>query len=91
MKTNPAASVKYPTLKSGEGFPVWTEADVTAYEKRWPLGTRQQVWLSVLLYTGLRRGDAVVLDVNTSAMTSPPFRRKRAAATSRCIFRYCRR
>ncbi len=26
---------------------------------RWPLGTRQRVWLDVLLYSGLRRGDAV--------------------------------
>jgi integrase len=34
---------------------------VTAYEKRWPIGTRQRVWLDVLLYTGLRRGDAVRL------------------------------
>ena len=28
-------------------------------EARWPIGTRQRVWLDVLLYTGLRRGDAV--------------------------------
>ena len=32
-----------------------------AYEVRWPIGTRQRVWLDVLLYTGLRRGDAVRL------------------------------
>ena len=32
-----------------------------AYDKRWPIGTRQRVWLDVLLYTGLRRGDAVRL------------------------------
>ena len=25
----------------------------------WPIGTRQRVWLDVLVYTGLRRGDAV--------------------------------
>src|SRR5262249_1542420 len=59
VKSNPAKAVKYPTLKSGPGFPVWTEEDVAAYETRWPLGTRQRVWISVLLYTGLRRGDAV--------------------------------
>jgi integrase len=29
------------------------------YERRWPIGTRQRVWLDVLLYSGLRRGDAV--------------------------------
>ena len=61
VKTNPAAAVKYPLLKSGDGFPVWTEDDVAAYEARWPLGTRERVWLAVLTYTGLRRGDAVRL------------------------------
>jgi integrase len=61
VESNPAAAVKYPLLKSGEGFPVWTEEDVAAYEARWPVGTRQRVWIAVLLYTGLRRGDAVRL------------------------------
>ena len=31
------------------------------YEACWPIGTKVRVWLDVLLYTGLRRGDAVVL------------------------------
>ena len=48
-------------MKSGAGFPIWTEADVATYEAHWPLGTRQRVWLAVLLYTGLRRGDAVAV------------------------------
>jgi integrase len=61
VKEDPAAPVKYPKLDSGAGFPVWTEDDVTAYETRWPLGTKERVWLSVLIYTGLRRGDAVKL------------------------------
>jgi integrase len=56
---NPAADVNCPRPTSGEGFPVWTDEDVAAYEKHWPLGTRQRVWIAVLLYTGLRRGDAV--------------------------------
>ena len=34
---------------------------MAAYEARWPIGTRQRVWLDVLAYTGLRRGDAVRL------------------------------
>jgi len=37
----------------------WTEEHVAKYQARWPLGTRQRVWLDVLLYSGLRRGDAV--------------------------------
>lgn len=46
-------------LRGSTGFPVWTEGDVAAYREKWPLGTRQRVWLEVLLGTGLRRGDAV--------------------------------
>jgi len=60
-KIDPTAGVKNPKRKSGDGFAPWTEDDVLAYERRWPIGTRQRVWLDVLLYTGLRRGDAVRL------------------------------
>jgi hypothetical protein len=28
-------------------------------DTQWPIGTQERVWLGVLLYTGLRRGDAV--------------------------------
>jgi integrase len=59
IKTDPTAGVKNPEKPKNEGFPAWTEDDVEAYQKRWPLGTRQRVWLDVLLYTGLRRGDVV--------------------------------
>jgi len=44
--------------KSTDGFPPWTEEGVAAYQARWALGTRQRVWLDVLLFTGLRVGDA---------------------------------
>jgi integrase len=40
-------------------LPIWTEDEVQRYEKRWHIGTKERVWLDVLLYTGLRRGDAV--------------------------------
>jgi integrase len=58
-KTDPTFGVEGPVLPRGGGFRVWTEEDVAAYERRWPIGTRQRVWLDVLLYSGLRRGDAV--------------------------------
>jgi integrase len=48
----------FPRKKNG-GFPVWTDNDVDLYHSRWPLGTRQRVWIDVLLFTGLRRGDVV--------------------------------
>jgi len=58
---DPTEGIKSPKRKKGPGFPVWTEADAEAYEKRWPIGTKERVWLDVLFYTGLRRGDAVRL------------------------------
>ena len=60
VKTDPTETIPTPRGK-GKGFPAWTEMDVAAYESRWPIGTRQRVWLDVLLYTGLRLGDAVLL------------------------------
>lgn len=61
VRLDPTAGVKNPARRRGGGFPVWTEDDITRYEKRWPLGTKERVWLDVLAYTGLRRGDAVRL------------------------------
>lgn len=61
ITNDPTAGVKNPPRKKGQGFRPWTEEDMAAYEARWPVGTRQRVWLDVLAYTGLRRGDAVRL------------------------------
>jgi integrase len=61
VKSDPTAGVKNPPRRKSAGFVPWTEDHVAAYEARWPIGTRQRVWLDVLLYTGLRRGDAVRL------------------------------
>jgi integrase len=59
VKVDPTANVKNPKRKKGPGFRMWTEDEMAAYEQRWPVGTRQRVWLDVLAYTGLRRGDVV--------------------------------
>jgi integrase len=61
VKSDPTAGVKNPARKKGDGFIPWTEEHVAAYEAKWPIGTRQRAWLDILLYTGLRRGDAVRL------------------------------
>jgi site-specific recombinase XerD len=63
VKTDPTADadIEAPKKKKGKGFPVWTREDVDAYRRRWPQGTRQYVWLDVLLYTGPRRGDAAII------------------------------
>jgi integrase len=61
IKVDPTRDVRDLPKPRNNGFPIWTEDDVAAYEQRWPIGTRQRVWLDLLLYTGLRRGDAVRL------------------------------
>ena len=61
VSKDPTIGVKAFPKKRTNGFPAWTEADVDAYQARWPIGTKERVWLDVLLYTGLRRGDAVTL------------------------------
>jgi integrase len=44
-----------------EGFHVWTDDEIANFEVRWPIGTRERLALTILLYTGLRRGDAARL------------------------------
>jgi integrase len=61
VKRDPTAGIENPTRPKNEGFKPWNEDDVAVYEQHWPLGTRQRVWLDMLLYTGLRRGDAALV------------------------------
>lgn len=37
----------------------WTDAELAAYEARWPLGTRERLAYASLLYSGQRGGDVV--------------------------------
>ena len=60
VKENPAAFVAPIALKS-DGHHSWTDDEVARFEARWPLGTRERLAFDVLLFTGLRRGDAVRL------------------------------
>jgi integrase len=61
VKVDPTVGVKNPKQGKTNGFPIWTEDDVERYQARWAVGTKERVWLDVLLYTGLRRGDAVTI------------------------------
>jgi integrase len=57
---DPTAGLSIKAAKT-DGHPMWTDVDIEAYERRWPIGTRERVAFDILLYTGLRRGDAVAL------------------------------
>lgn len=61
VQADPTLGVKNPAKAQGEGFPPWNEDEVDLYYERWPTGTKERVWIDVLLFTGLRRGDAVIL------------------------------
>ena len=55
---NPAAGVKLPNLKT-DGYHSWTEAEIAQFQAYHRLGTRARFALTLLLYTGQRRGDVI--------------------------------
>lgn len=61
IKTNPARDVAFLRPKKQGGFHTWTEAEVEQYMDCHPLGTKSRLALDILLYTGVRRSDAVLL------------------------------
>jgi integrase len=60
VESDPTEGVDGSTPRT-DGFRAWTEEDISRFEARWPIGTRQRLALAILLYTGLRRGDAARL------------------------------
>ncbi|MDN0003211.1 tyrosine-type recombinase/integrase [Bartonella henselae] len=59
LNRNPALNIKAPKSLNSEGLQPWLEEDIDKYYHHWSHGTHERVWIDVLLYTGLRRGDAV--------------------------------
>ena len=53
---NPFARIPHYRLGT---YHTWSDAELLAYEERWPLGTRERLAYSILLYTGQRGGDVV--------------------------------
>ena len=42
------------------GHHTWTQDELDRFEAHWPVATRERLAYDLLLYTGLRRGDASV-------------------------------
>jgi integrase len=62
VKRNPTDGVEFLKLPNKEiGFHTWTEEEIEKFEAHWAVGTRERLAFDILLYTGLRRGDAVTL------------------------------
>ncbi len=57
-RQNPVKDAKRVRSKT-KGYRTWSEADIAAFRKHWGEGTPQRLAFEILLYTGLRRADAV--------------------------------
>ncbi len=60
VKIDPTQGIRVKRPKT-EGFLPWSYEEILQFEAHWPLGTRERVAFDILLYTGLRRGDAARL------------------------------
>lgn len=47
--------------KAGKGFHPWSEAEIDAYDTRWPFGTKERLAKELLLATALRKGDVLTV------------------------------
>jgi len=61
IKNNPADKVSYLKSNNPDGHYTWTTDDVSQFQKRHPVGTKARLALSLMLFTGVRRSDAVKL------------------------------
>jgi integrase len=61
LKKDPTEGVKIVKRPKTGGFHAWSEEEVSRFEARWPIGTRERLAFTILLFTGLRRGDAAIL------------------------------
>jgi site-specific recombinase XerD len=60
VAVNPARDVRL--IKTGStGFHCWSVDDVERFEQRHPIGTKARLALALLLWTGVRRSDVVLL------------------------------
>jgi integrase len=54
LKHDPSLGIKRP--KTNE-IRSWTDAEISAFEARWPIGTKQRLAYALMLFTGQRRAD----------------------------------
>jgi integrase len=57
---DPTQNVKA-VVRRSEGFHSWTDDEIAQFEARHPIGSRARLALALLLYTGQRRSDVIVM------------------------------
>lgn len=58
LEINPMPNVGRVKHKT-KGYEPWTENDIARFREHWKVGTSRRIAFEILLYTGLRRSDAV--------------------------------
>jgi integrase len=61
VPANPARDIRLLRPTRPGGFPQWTEQDIVAFEARHHVGIKARLALALLLFTGARRADVVLL------------------------------
>jgi integrase len=60
LADDPTRGVK--TIKyASEGFHTWSEEDIATYERHYPVGSKERLAMALMLCTGCRRSDVVLL------------------------------
>jgi enterobacteria phage integrase len=54
LKHDPTLAIKRPKIQQVRS---WTDDEIAAFERRWPIGTKQRTAFALMLYTGQRRSD----------------------------------
>lgn len=60
MASNPAREVAYAGSQT-DGYHTWTLEEVAKFEAQWPVGSIPRLALAMLMFTGSRRSDAVLI------------------------------
>lgn len=60
-RTDNPVEVTQAFKKKGEGFHCWTDAELAAFDARWPIGTRERLAKELLLGTALRKSNVLTV------------------------------
>ena len=60
MKANPCRDIKRLRDRT-DGIHTWTDAQIEQFERRWPVGTKENLALRLHLYTAQRRSDVILM------------------------------
>jgi integrase len=71
LTSDPARDLAKPRMKGG-GHHSWEEDEIEQFEARHPVGTRAGLALALLLYTGVRRSDVVLLGKQHRRLITDP-------------------